>query len=104
MSYKDTQCGAKVFNKRAIEEIIEKVKMSQWAFDVELLYHLNSAGFRIKELPTIWREVEGSKLNLKKASIQMLFSILQLRVRYSPFRRILSPIKPLSDYIWNKVK
>ncbi|MAG37760.1 hypothetical protein CMI45_00010 [Candidatus Pacearchaeota archaeon] len=103
LPYRDTQCGAKVFNKKATETIVEKVKMSQWAFDVELLYHLYSSGFKIKELPTIWQEVEGSKLDLKKASIQMLFSILQLRVRYSPFRRILQPIKPLSDYIWNKV-
>ncbi len=104
MPYTDTQCGAKLFNRKAAEFSYKNVKMSQLAFDVELLFILNKAGFRIKEISTVWTDMDGSKLNIKKASIQMLLAVLQLRILYSPFRKVLKPIEPLVNLIWRAVK
>ena len=102
MPYRDTQCGAKLFTKKAAQEIVRSVKMSQWAFDVELLYRLHKKNYQVKEIPTVWREVGGSKLNLKKSSIQMFLAITQLRIINSPFKKILKPLNPIIKTLWKK--
>lgn len=34
----DTQCGFKMFTKKAVKELFPKMHLNRWAFDVELLY------------------------------------------------------------------
>jgi glycosyltransferase involved in cell wall biosynthesis len=84
--FKDTQCGAKLFTKRAILEILEDKNETQWAFDVNLLHNLYKKGYKIKSVPTIWKDVEGSKLNLTRVPLKMFSSVVRLRLRKSPFR------------------
>ncbi len=102
--FQDTQCGAKIFTRNSIKEIVNNVKMSQWAFDVEVLYVLHKKRYKIAQLPTIWKEVEGGSIKLGKSSLQMLFSIIQLRIVKSPFNKLLKPIKPIRDLIWGMLK
>ena len=45
--YRDTQCGAKVFKREALEKIISLLGITNWAFDVDLLYLLKRNGFAI---------------------------------------------------------
>jgi hypothetical protein len=40
MPYRDTQCGAKIFRRNAIKTIVNELGITQWAFDVDLLYKL----------------------------------------------------------------
>ena len=100
INYRDTQCGAKIFKKKVIEKILPELKMSSWAYDVNLLYSCNINEFRIASIPTVWYEIEGGSLKVGKSSIQMLLSIVQLRIIRSPFRRLLSPLKPISKFLW----
>ncbi len=100
INFKDTQCGAKLFNKPASREITSTVRMSQWAFDVELLYALKKKGFRVKEIPTTWREVEGSNIKIIKSSIQMFLSLIQLRAVNSRLKKLLKPMKPVIGLVW----
>ena len=100
LPFRDTQCGAKIFTRKALEETVENLGMSQWGFDVEILYKLKKKRFKIKEHPTYWKDVVGSKLNMKKAGTQALLAVTHLRVAHSPFRRILRPAKPLIAWIW----
>lgn len=90
MPYRDTQCGAKVFKRKAIKETISKLSMSQWAFDVELLYCLRKQGFRVKEIPTTWSDKKYSKINFMKAGPKMALSVIRLRLVNSPFKGIVS--------------
>ncbi len=83
--FKDTQCGAKFFRKKAIKSVVNELGLTDWAFDIDLLYRLNKKGFKIKEVPITWRYEEGSKLNLVKVSIQMFLSVIGLRIKTSPF-------------------
>ncbi|MBS3075883.1 glycosyltransferase [Candidatus Pacearchaeota archaeon] len=80
MNYRDTQCGAKLFKKQAIEAIISNLSITKWAFDVDLLYLLKKKGFRLKEHQTIWKDREYSKINLKKAGLKMMLAIIRLRL------------------------
>jgi len=86
-SYRDTQCGAKLFKKRCLKKIIMEIGETEWAFDVDLLYLSKKNKFKIKEYPTVWKEPGASKLNLKKASIQMFLAVIQLRIINTRFKK-----------------
>ena len=45
------------------------------AFDINLLYSLKRAGFKILEVPTEWTDKIGSKVALGKTSLVMLLSV-----------------------------
>lgn len=100
MTYRDTQCGAKLFKAEALKKTLTSLGMTQWAFDIELLYELSNKSYQIKEIPTVWKDIEGSKLRVVKTSLQMLLSIIQLRIIKSPFRKFLRPFKPMVMFIW----
>lgn len=82
----DTQCGAKLMTRAALGAILPKLGITQWAFDVDLLLQLRRGGYRIREIPTVWCDVEGSKLQVRRASPEMLLALTRLRLIYSPFR------------------
>jgi len=104
LQYKDTQCGAKVFKRKALEKIVPRLGMTQWAFDIDLLYNAKKENFKIKEHPTFWQNKDNSKLNLRRASLQMFFAIVQLRILNSPFKRIWWFFKPIAGFWWGIVK
>lgn len=84
----DSQCGAKLFKKQAIKEIIPYLGITRWAFDVDLLYQLKKRKRTILEVPTVWSDTPGSNLNIKKASKEMFLAITRLRLIYSPLKFI----------------
>ncbi len=86
MPYSDTQCGAKLFTRESVGKILPKMTASQWAFDVNLLYLCKRKGLKIKEIPTVWENVEGSKVNLLRTPLKMFISITRLRLFYSPLK------------------
>ena len=100
LPYRDTQLGAKLFKRKAVESIINKLGTTMWAFDIDLLYHLKRKGFKIKEIPSTWQDVDGSKLNVEKASIQMFFAIIRLRILNSPLKIFWQVLRPISGWIW----
>lgn len=83
---RDTQCGAKVLTRQAVADVLPEIGITRWAFDVDLLFKLRRAGYRIIEWPTTWHDVGGSQLRIGRASFEMLVAIVRLRLLYSPFR------------------
>lgn len=100
LPYQDTQCGAKLFRAKLIKKMVPSLSMSQWAFDVELLYLARKNGGRIIEIPTVWSDAEYSKIRLFKAGPGMMFGILRLRLLHSPVSKVVSIF---GDYFFNKV-
>jgi hypothetical protein len=86
MSYRDTQCGAKLFKRQCIEKSLGDLKFSRWAFDIDLLYCVNKNGFKIKEVPTVWRDAEYSVINFYEAGPRMGLAIIRLRILNSPLK------------------
>ncbi len=89
LPYHDTQCGAKVFRQEVLREIIPSLSMSQWAFDVELLYVARKHGYLANPIPTRWFDKEYSKINFWKAGPGMALGVVRLRIVNSPFRRVM---------------
>ena len=85
----DTQCGAKVFKKKVLDEIVPLIGISAWAFDIDLLYMAKRKGFNTLEVPIQWEDIAGSSFQLKKAAIRMFLAITRLRLVHSPFNFII---------------
>ena len=55
---------------------------------MDLLYKFKLNNYNVKEIPTIWDDDSNSKLDIKKASIEMFLAITRLRLIHSPFKFI----------------
>jgi len=79
LPFKDTQCGAKVFKKSAIDAVIDDMVSSGFEFDVELLWRLCRKGYTIRELPIRWTNMGDSRVTRSDAG-GMLAGLLKLRI------------------------
>jgi len=84
----DTQCGAKVMKRDALAPVLDKLGITRWAFDVDLLFQMQRAGRKIVEVPTEWHDIAGSKIDILPASTEMAVALVRLRLLYSPLRWI----------------
>ena len=66
---KDTQCGFKLFTRKAARDIFSNLHLCRWAFDVDMLYISRYLGIKVIEVPVNWKEIPGSKLVLLPAII-----------------------------------
>lgn len=99
MSFRDTQCGAKIFKKEAVEKTVEYVNITHWAFDINLLYLMKKNKFKIKEIPTIWEDKKESKLNVFLVPIKMFSASVRLRCIHSPFKFVVRAYNKLPEKI-----
>jgi glycosyltransferase involved in cell wall biosynthesis len=105
MHIKDTQCGAKVMRRQAVEKIHSALRIADMAFDINLLYSLKREGFRILEVPTEWTDKLGSKVTLFRTSLTMFLSVVRIWLIYSPrIYKFLRPLRPLETWIYKKLK
>jgi dolichyl-phosphate beta-glucosyltransferase len=78
----DTQCGFKLFSRKAAQRLFPSQHIERWAFDVELLYLANKQDIPIAEVGVAWQEISGSKVNLFSSIPQMARDILTIRLCY----------------------
>ncbi len=59
----DTQAGFKMFTRRCIEDLLPRLTIDRWGFDVELLVAARCRGYRIAEVPITWVNAADSKVS-----------------------------------------
>jgi dolichyl-phosphate beta-glucosyltransferase len=64
LPYKDTQCGFKLFESRAAQEIFGRQQADGFGFDVEVLFIAKQLGYKMVEVPVRWNDVAGTKVSL----------------------------------------
>ena len=74
----DSQCGFKMFSKKAAEDIFPKIEILGFAFDVEVLVIAQKLGYKIKEVPVYWRNDPKSKVKFKNI-FEMGIDLLKIR-------------------------
>jgi dolichyl-phosphate beta-glucosyltransferase len=80
---RDTQCGFKMFGRRAALLLFSWMHVERWAFDVELLYLSERLGLRLKEVSVKWTEIEGSKIVPVFSWLQMGRDVLRVFFMYA---------------------
>ncbi|CAB4255369.1 similar to Saccharomyces cerevisiae YPL227C ALG5 UDP-glucose:dolichyl-phosphate glucosyltransferase, involved in asparagine-linked glycosylation in the endoplasmic reticulum [Maudiozyma barnettii] len=81
-SINDTQCGFKMFNREAIDEIFPYLHTEGWIFDIEILLLGIIKNIKFKEIPVSWHEVGGSKMDLAIDSLKMAKDLVIIRMAY----------------------
>jgi glycosyltransferase involved in cell wall biosynthesis len=105
MNLRDTQCGAKVMRREAVEKVHSSLRIADMAFDINLLYSLKRAGYSVREVPTEWTDKIGSKVTLFGTSLVMLLSVVRIRLIYLPWLyRLLRPLRPLEGWVYRKLR
>ncbi len=104
MHIKDTQCGAKVMHREAVERVHSNLRIADMAFDINLLYSLKRAGYHTLEVPTEWTDKIGSKVTLFRTSLAMFLSVIRIRLIYFPrIYAMLRPLRPFEGWIYRKL-
>jgi hypothetical protein len=62
-----------------------------------MLFQTKRLGYSIREIPTVWHDVAGSKVEVGRASLNMTVSLVRLRMFYSPFRFMIPFIGRLAE-------
>ena len=86
----DTQCGFKLFSAAATTELFSKLTVYgeqkersdafTGAFDVELLFLAKQFGYKIREVPILWKHNFTDRVSPVKDSLRMLRDIIHIRV------------------------
>lgn len=90
LSFQDTQCGFKAFNKKSRDAIFPKIK-SEWGtvhfkggavnagFDVEVLYFAKKLGFKIAEVEVEWSYVDTERVQIVKDSLAAIYDMFRIK-------------------------
>ncbi|MGH9116223.1 MAG: glycosyltransferase [Acidimicrobiales bacterium] len=90
LPYKDTQCGAKVLRRDAADAVAPFLSSRDFLFDVDLLVHARALGLRVAEVPTVWVDQAGSRIDTARDARRMAISSLRLWLH----TRVLPPPPP----------
>jgi hypothetical protein len=77
-SVRDHQCGFKAFRRESLFMILDNVKDEHWFWDTEIIAFAVHKGFRIEEIPIVWREGSRSKVRVFSDSINMGYKVISL--------------------------
>ena len=76
----DTQCGFKMFRGAVARDIFARLRLDDFAFDVEALYVARQRGYRVVELPVYFLYLgEQSSVELIADSVRMLRDLWRIR-------------------------
>lgn len=86
--FRDTQCGFKLFTKKAAENIFKFQKFDNFVFDVEILYIAKKLGFKIIEAPVKWYNSTDSKVRPFRDSLSMFLDLFKIRLSHRKIRKM----------------
>jgi len=79
----DSQCGFKCFRRETAQKIFSLQKLDGFSFDVEIVYLAQKLGFRLLELPVIWRNSAQSRVQVLRDPFVMFWDVLRIRRLHS---------------------
>lgn len=79
LRYKDTQCGFKAFNRRAIDTVFTRQRIERWGFDPELLFLADKFKLRTLEVAVEWAHDHRSKIHPVRDGLRMGMEVLKIR-------------------------
>ncbi len=78
LPFPDTQCGFKLFSRRAARDVFSNLTVCGWMFDVEALVLAQRLGYRAVDVPVTWINSGESRAKLSHAPRTVL-ELLHIR-------------------------
>jgi dolichyl-phosphate beta-glucosyltransferase len=97
LDVRDTQNGFKLLSTEVAKALFAEQLCPGFAFDVELLMRAKLAGLRIAEVPVLYVHDERSRVQVGRASLQMLRDVVMLARR---LRRRRAAPQPAGKRTW----
>lgn len=76
----DITCGFKSFQAEAARQIFQLQRVQGWGFDAEILFIARRRGYRIKEVPVVWRNDATTKVRLLTDAARSFKELVQIRL------------------------
>lgn len=76
---RDTQRGFKMVTAEAANKIFPKMTINRWGFDIEMLALARKFGYKIKEVPVVWKNEPNSHVKLS-AYFEVLMETVKIRL------------------------
>lgn len=77
----DTQCGLKIFSRRAAQTIFSRTTINGFAFDAEVVYLTHHMKLAFRRIPVTLINEYASTLSLSRHALPMLLDVINLRLR-----------------------
>lgn len=78
LPYADTQCGFKLFSRRAAKAIFSRTVIDRWGMDVEVLTIARLLGLKVVEVPIHWHDSRGGTLRAGRAAFYTFEEVLMI--------------------------
>lgn len=75
----DTQCGFKFFPGEVAHDLFSRQRIDGYMFDVEILALAQRLGYRIREVPVLWRDDGDSRLQLVSGNLRNMRDVFKIR-------------------------
>lgn len=80
---KDVTAGFRCYHCEVLKKInLDNIKSNGYAFQEEMLYHIEKAGFKVKEIPVVFPDRRLGQSKLNKKDITEFFKII-FKLRFS---------------------
>lgn len=83
LPYPDTQCGAKIITRDLYEKFSNQLVITNYAFDVELLWRARLAGGQITVVPITWIDQAGSRFSTWRSGLNTVVELSRLFITRS---------------------
>jgi glycosyltransferase involved in cell wall biosynthesis len=77
--FNDAHCGFKTGRREVIQKLLPYIVDNEWFFDTEILFYAEKLGYRIKEIPVVWKEDPDTKAKIFKDAHDDLRGLHRLR-------------------------
>ena len=78
----DTQCGFKLFPREIAQRVFPAQRLTGAAFDVEVLFIVQHAGWRIAEVPVTWIDSPDTRFSRVRDSLDALKDLFRIRINW----------------------
>lgn len=75
----DTTCGFKAFKSEVAKNLFNKLTISDWSFDAEIIFLARKYKYTVAQVPVRWKNDPESKVSLKRDVINSLIGLLKIR-------------------------
>jgi len=78
----DTQCGFKLFPREIARRVFPAQRLTGAAFDVELLFIVQHAGWKIAEVPVTWIDSPDTRFSRVRDSLDAVKDLFRIRINW----------------------